>query len=63
MSSVPLLIEGDFNIHVDIPGNEDCVCLKEVLESMGLQQHVHVNEPTHKSGHTLDLIITRRWDS
>ena len=28
---------------------------------MGLQQHVDV--PTHKSGHTLDLIITRRADS
>ena len=33
----------------------------ELLESMGLQQHV--NEPTHKSGHTLDLIITRQCDS
>ena len=61
MSSVPLLIEGDFNIHVDVPGNADSVCLKELLESMGLQQHV--NEPTHESGHTLDLIITRQCDS
>ena len=33
----------------------------ELLESMGLQQHV--NEPTHESGHTLDLIITRQCDS
>ena len=33
----------------------------DLLESMGLQQHVDV--PTHKSGHTLDLIITRRADS
>ena len=33
----------------------------ELLESMGLQQHV--NEPTHESGHTLDLIITRLCDS
>ena len=56
MSSVPLLIAGDFNIHVDVPGNADSVCLKELLESMGLQQHV--NDPTHESGHTLDLIIT-----
>ena len=30
----------------------------DLLESMGLQQHVDV--PTHKSGHTLDLIITTR---
>ena len=61
MSSVPLLIAGDFNIHVDVPGNADSVCLKELLESMGLQQHV--NEPTHETGHTLDLIITRQCDS
>ena len=60
MSSVPLLIACDFNIHVDVPGNADSVCLKELLESMGLQQHVNV--PTHESGHTLDLIITRQCD-
>ena len=58
MSSVPLLIAGDFNIHVDVPENADSVCLKELLESIGLQQHV--NESTHESGHTLDLIITRQ---
>ena len=33
----------------------------ELLESMGLQKHV--NEPTHESGLTLDLIITRQCDS
>ena len=33
----------------------------ELLELMGLQQHV--NEPTLESGHTLDLIITRQCDS
>ena len=57
MSSVPLLIAGDFNIHLDVSGNVHSVCLKELLESMGLQQYVNV--PTHESGHTLDLIITR----
>ena len=61
MSSVPLLIAGDFNIHVDVPGNADSVCLKELLKSMGLQQHVNV--PMHESRHTLDLIITRQCDS
>ena len=43
MSSVTLVIAGDFNIHVDVPGNADSGSLKEVLESMGL--HQHVNEP------------------
>lgn len=61
MPSVLLLIAGDFNIHIDVPGNADSVCFNELLESMRLQQHV--NEPTHESGHTLDLIITRQCDS
>ena len=43
MLSVTLLIAGDFNIHVDVPGNADSGSLKELLESMGLQQHI--NEP------------------
>ena len=43
MSSVTFLIAGNFDIHEDVPGNADSVCLKELLESMGLQQHV--NEP------------------
>ena len=59
MSSELLLITADFNIHVGYPCNPDCVRLLDLLESMGLQQHV----PAHKSGHTLDLIITRRADS
>ena len=36
--------------------NVDAVKFRELLESIGLQQHVNV--PTHIRGHTLDLIIT-----
>ena len=61
MSSQPLLIAVDFNIHVDVPNDPNRVSLLELLESMGLQQHVVT--PTHESGHTLDLIITRQCDS
>lgn len=61
MSSEILLITGDFNIHVDDPRDTDCVRFLGLLESMGLQQHVDL--PTHKSGHTRDLIITRCADS
>ena len=32
----------------------------DILESVGLKQHVNV--PTHESGHTLDLIITRNCE-
>ena len=59
-----MLISSDtqiVNFHVDAPGNGDSDCLKELLESMGPQQHV--NKPTHKSGHILNLIITRQCDS
>ena len=31
MSSAPLLVVGNFNIHLDVPGNADSVCLKELL--------------------------------
>ena len=61
MSSEPLLITGDFNIHVNVPNDSDAARFLELLTSMGLEQHV--DKPTHISGHTLDLIITRCSDS
>ena len=61
MSSEPLLIVGDFNIHVDIPRDPNAIRFLDLLSSMGLDQHV--DKPTHTSGHTLDLIITRNSDT
>ena len=55
-----LLICGDFNIHMDVPSDADTIRLKDLLNSMGLVQHV--KRPTHIHGHTLDLIITRHAD-
>ena len=55
-----ILIAGDFNFHVDNTRNSDTITFNKILESFNLQQHV--NEPTHKQGHTLDLIITRNED-
>lgn len=55
-----LVISGDFNIHVDVLDDPDAIKLRELLETMGLEQHVTV--PTHISKHTLDLIITRHSD-
>ena len=49
MSSEPLLITVDSNIHVDVCGDSDCARLLEKLESMGLEQHV--DKPTHVLGH------------
>ena len=61
MSSEPLLITGDFNIHVNVPNDSDAARFLELLTSMGLEQHV--DKPTHTSGHILDLIFTRCSDS
>ena len=41
--------------------NSDALNFLDVLESLGLQQHV--NDPTHIHGHTLDLVITRIADN
>ena len=61
LSSEPLCLTGDFNVHVDDPNDSSARCFRELLESMSLTQHVNVL--THVEGHTLDLVITRNSDS
>ena len=53
----PLLITGDFSFHLDNYQNADTRRFCQSLKTFGLQQHVFV--PTHESGHTLDLLISR----
>lgn len=58
--SFPIVLLGDFNIHVDT------VCsntnqLMSVFECFNLTQQVHF--PTHTRGHTLDLICTSMSDN
>lgn len=57
LSAEPLFITGDFNIHVDDSNDENASHFLDMLESMGLIQHVNV--PTHEHGHVLDLVVTR----
>ena len=45
---------------MDVASNVDARVFSALLTSMGLKQHVTV--PTHISGHTLDLLITREHD-
>lgn len=47
---------GDFNIHADNLADTRAKDFLELLECMAFKQHVNV--PTHKHGHTLDLIIS-----
>ena len=52
-----LLITGDFNIHADDPQDSDARKFLEPLVGLGLEQHV--DKPTHRDRHILDLTITR----
>nr|XP_054755767.1 uncharacterized protein LOC129261749 [Lytechinus pictus] len=56
-STHQLLIVGDFNYHVDIATDSNSVNFLNDIAALNLQQHVHF--PTHKNGHTLDLVLTR----
>ena len=53
-----VLMTGDFNFHVNVPTNRDAAAFLDLLDSSGLQQHAQ--KATHRCGHTLDLVITRR---
>ncbi|XP_041467318.1 uncharacterized protein LOC121417647 [Lytechinus variegatus] len=52
----PVLL-GDFNVHFDCPDKQDVARFIRILSSSGLSQHV--SGPTHRRGHTLDLVISR----
>ena len=55
-----LLMTGDFNVHVDDKEDREAAAFSYLLQSFGLCQHI--TGPTHKKGHTLDLIISREED-
>ena len=48
-----MLVLGDFNIHVDVPNDIDAVKFLDLLESLGLEQHV--TKPTHIWSHIRSL--------
>ena len=55
------LLVGDFNVHVDTPTKWDASHFLTTLSTSSLLQHVI--GPTHKHGHTLDLVISRETDN
>ena len=57
----PILICGDFNIHVDFQDNPNAESFVDLIDCFGLAQHVHF--ATRVQGHTLHLVITRKMDS
>ncbi len=55
-----VLIVGDFNIHVDNEKDALGSAFIDILNSIGVRQHVSV--PTHCRNHTLDLILSHGID-
>jgi len=52
----PVVVCGDFNMHVDQRDDVHAMRLADLLQSFGGVQHVA--EPTHNTSHILDLVIT-----
>ena len=55
-NSNDFLITGDFNIHVNDWNNTDALNFLDIIDAIGLIQHVKF--PTQNSGNTLDLVLT-----
>ena len=53
----PIVVCDDFNIHVDVHDDAHALRLTQLLQCCGFIQQVA--QPTHKDGHTLDLVIIR----
>ncbi len=56
-----LLLCGDFNLHLDDHSDPNVEQFMQLLDSYDLIQHMQGQ--TQRSGHTLDLIITRSSES
>jgi hypothetical protein len=52
-----IIITGDFNLHVNDSAAPYVSPFLDLLDTFNLTQHISF--PTHDSGHTLDLLITR----
>ncbi len=55
-----VLIEGDFNIHIDNEKDALGSAFIDILNTIGVRQHV--SGPTHCRNHTLDLILSHGID-
>ena len=51
------VIAGDFNFHIDDTSDSAAVSFLKLLDSCNLRQHVQ--SPTHRDSHYLDLVISR----
>ena len=56
-----LVVVGDLNLHLDIHDDPSTQKFGELMNSLGLSQSV--SGPTHRCGHTLDVVISRENDN
>jgi len=56
LRSCPVIIGGDFNVHVELPNDPHAIRLSELFATFNIVQHVHGK--THVQGGTLDLVAT-----
>ena len=56
----PIILMGDFNIHMDVLTDSFAMKFNETLYAFGMKQHI--SGATHDKGHTLDLVISRSND-
>ena len=52
------IMSGDINFHLEIPTNPNVVLLNDLFDSFDCIQYV--SGPTHRMGHTLDFVLTRK---
>ena len=55
-----ILLLGDVNIHLDAADLSETVGFKTILECFGLSQMSAMDEPTHRAGHTLDVVVVNK---
>jgi len=57
VTSSPLIIAGDLNVHMETVDDPAAIKLLDILSMHSLTQRI--KGPTHDCGHTLDVLITR----
>ena len=61
VSNEKFVIGGDVNVHCDVVDDSDTIQLNDLLSTFNMTQSV--STPTHKKGHTLDVVITHDEDN
>lgn len=56
LNACSVVVGGDLNVHVQDDGDVNARRFNELIASFDMMQHVR--GPTHRAGHTLDVVLT-----